>query len=101
MPRSYRNISHYKKEILELKANGATRREIGEKFGFTKEQVHNFISRYNKRKRKVAALKYVLNRKDAKIKQLEMENKLMRIFSRLLKGSENNSRVPSGIQKQR
>ncbi|WP_317855171.1 helix-turn-helix domain-containing protein [Chakrabartyella piscis] len=104
MPRSYRNISHYEKEILELKANGSTRREIGEIFGFTQEQVHNFISRYNKKQRKidagiaihkkgrpskdcaisegdkVAALKYALARKDAKIKQLEMENKLMRDF---------------------
>ncbi len=47
MPRSYRHIKEYKKEILELKGKGVTKREIGEKLGFTYEQVHNFISRNN------------------------------------------------------
>ena len=55
MPRSYRHISNYEKEILELKAQGLTRKEIGAKLGFTKEQVHNFISRYNKKQRKLKA----------------------------------------------
>ena len=104
MPRSYRNISMYEKEILELKANGKTLREIGEILGFSYEQLHNFISRYNQRQRKLAAgiaikkkgrpakdsvvteedkladLRYRLARKDARIKQLEMENELMRDF---------------------
>ncbi|MCI5515569.1 MAG: hypothetical protein SO393_06885 [Eubacterium sp.] len=44
MPRSYQHISNYEKEILELKAQELTRKEIGAKLGFTKEQVHNFIS---------------------------------------------------------
>ena len=104
MPRSYRHIKDYENEILELKSQGLTLREIGEKFGFTHEQVHNFISRYNMNQRKLAAgiplkrkgrppkgyvvtehdtvaeLKYILARKDAKIKSLEMENELMRDF---------------------
>ena len=29
MPRSYRHISNYEKEIIELKAQGLTRKEIG------------------------------------------------------------------------
>ena len=108
MPRSYRHIKEYEKEILELKAKGCTLREIGEKYGFTYEQVHNFISRYNKRQRKVEAgialrrkgrppkdyivneqdkvaeLKYILARKEAKIKALEMENELIRDFLSLI-----------------
>lgn len=40
MPKSYRHISNYEKEILELKAQGLTRKEIEAKLGFTKEQVH-------------------------------------------------------------
>ena len=104
MPRSYRNISMYEKEILELKANGKTLREIGEILGFSYEQLHNFISRHNEKQRKIAAgiaikkkgrpakdsiiteedkladLRYKLARKDARIKQLEMENELMRNF---------------------
>lgn len=98
----YRHIQRYEKEILELKEQGLTKREIGNKLGFSKEQVHNFISRHNERQRrieaglslkrkgrppkdyvvskqdKVAELKYILARKDAKIKALEMENELMR-----------------------
>ena len=104
MPREYKHIKEYEKEILELKEKGVTNREIGERFGFSYEQVHNFISRYNERQRKLAAgiairkkggpskdcvvteedkladLRYKLARKDARIKQLEMENELMRDF---------------------
>ena len=35
MPRSYRHIKKYEKEMLELKAQGLTVREIGEKFGLS------------------------------------------------------------------
>ena len=104
MARSYRHISEYEKEIMELKESGMTLREIGKKYGFTYEQVHNFISRQNARQRKLAAgiapkkkgrpakdyeiseqdkvaqLRYILARKEAKIKSLEMENELMRDF---------------------
>ena len=104
MPRSYRNISMYEQEILEMKSQGKTLREIGSQLGFSYEQVHNFISRHNEKQRKIAAgiaikkkgrpskdyvvteedkvteLRYKLARKDAKIKQLEMENELMRDF---------------------
>ena len=104
MPREYRHIQDHEKEILELKAQGLTKREIGERLGFSYKQVHNFISRYNERQRKLAAgivihkkgrpakdyvvseedklaeLRYIIDRKDAKIKQLEMENELMRDF---------------------
>ena len=104
MPREYKHIKEYEKEILELKEQGVTKREIGERFGFSYEQVHNFISRYNDRQRKLAAglairkkgrpskdsivteadkladLRYRLSRKEARIKQLEMENELMRDF---------------------
>ena len=104
MPRCYRHIKEYENEIFELKDQGYTLKEIGERFGFTREQVHNFISRHNIRQRKLAAgivlrrkgrppkdyvvreqdkvteLKYILARKEAKIKTLEMENELMRDF---------------------
>ena len=104
MSRGYRHIQEYEKEILELKERGVTNREIGERFGFSYEQVHNFISRHNERQRKlatgiaikkkgrppkdyvvseqdkIAELRYIIDRKDAKIKKLEMENELMRDF---------------------
>ena len=104
MPRSYRHIQEYEKEILELKEQGYTNREIGEKLGLSKKQIHDFITRYNEKQRKLAAgiairkkgrpskdtvveeadkladLRYKLARKEARIKQLEMENELLRDF---------------------
>ena len=104
MARSYKHIQQYEKEILELKEQGLTHRQIGERLGFTYEQVDGFFHRYNAKQRKIAAgialrkkgrppkddkyteadkineLKYIIARKDAKIKTLEMENELMRDF---------------------
>jgi transposase len=104
MPRSYRHIKEYEKEILELRAQGLTKREIGERLGFSIKQLTNFITRYNTNQRKLAAgivlkrkgrppkdyvvteqdkvteLRYILARKEGKIKSLEMENELMRDF---------------------
>ena len=104
MPRSYRHIQQYEKELLKLKEEGLTVKEIGERYGLTYEQTHEFFKRYNRKQRKLAAgvalkrkgrppknyvvseqdkvaeLKYILARKEAKIKSLEMENELMRDF---------------------
>lgn len=55
MPRGYRHIQEYEKEILELKEQGKTLREIGERLGFSRKQVHDFITRYNEQQRKIAA----------------------------------------------
>ena len=104
MPRSYRHIQQYEKELLKLKEEGLTVKAIGERYGLTYEQTHEFFKRYNRKQRKLAAgialkrkgrppkdyavseqdkvaeLKYILARKDAKIKALEMENELLRDF---------------------
>ena len=109
MARNYRHIQQYEKEILALKEQGLTHREIGEQLGFTSKQVKKFVERYRIKERKIAAgivinpkgrpckggtklppsvqqmsqlaqLQYELARKDAKIKALEMENELMRDF---------------------
>lgn len=104
MARSYEHISKYEREIMELKGQGLTLREIGEQLGFSYEQLHNFITRYNAKQRKIDAgialrakgrppkdyeitedmkineLKYIIARKDSKIKRLEMENELMKDF---------------------
>ena len=104
MARSYRHIKQYEKELIELKEKGMTVKEIGEKFGLTYEQTHGFFKRQNRKKQKIAVgeglkkkgrppkdyvvtedmkiqeLKYIIARKDSKIKSLEMENELMRDF---------------------
>lgn len=108
MARSYRHIQQYEKEMLELKAQGVSVKEIGKKFGLSYEQAHGFFKRHNRRQRKIDAgialkkkgrppksdkitstdkvneLKYIIARKDAKIKALEMENELMRDFLSLI-----------------
>ena len=104
MAREYRHIKEYEKEILELKEKGLTKREIGERLGFSKEQIKGVLKRYRRNEEKLscgiapkkrgrpskdsvvtekdtlAVLRYKLTRKEARIKQLEMENELMRDF---------------------
>lgn len=109
MPREYRNIKLYEKEILSLKAQGLTLKEIGDKLGFSRKQIDNFLTRYNIEQRKLAAgiilrpkgrprkddddlppsiqqlskvtqLQYELAMKERHIKRLKMENELMRDF---------------------
>ena len=109
MPREYRHIKQYEKEILALKEQGITHREIGERLGFSREKIKEFFSRHNRNQRKlsngiairakgrprkggsilppsvqqmskVCQLQYELARKEAMIKSLEMENELMRDF---------------------
>ena len=48
MPRSYRQISQYEKEIIELYNQVMTLIAIAEKLGFTHKQVQEFKTRYNK-----------------------------------------------------
>ena len=109
MPRSYRHIKEYEKEILELRTQGKTNREIREKFGLTKKQLEGFINRYNNNQKKLESgislktrgrprkdgkalppsiqqlskltqLQYEIASKERYIKRLEMENELMRDF---------------------
>ena len=109
MPRNYRHISEYEKEILEMRRQGKSKREICEKFGFSIKQLTDFVTRYNRKQKKLAAgisikpkgrprkdgselppsiqqlskltqLQYELAIKERHIKRLEMENELMRDF---------------------
>ena len=104
MAREYGHIEGYEKEIIQLCEEGKTLRQISEILGFSYKQMRDFKTRYNKKRRKIAAgiaikkkgrpakdsvvteedklavLRYKLARNDARIKQLEMENELMRDF---------------------
>ena len=104
MSREYRRIQEYEKEILALKEEGLTHREIGEKFGLSRTQIKEFLKRERRRQQKLKAgvplkkkgrppkdyivseqdkaaeLKYIISRKEARIKALEMENELLRDF---------------------
>ena len=109
MPREYRHIKMYEKEIFELKEQGLSQRQIAEKLGFTYQKMHNFFKRHNQKQRKLSEgeglrqpgrprkngtgvppsvqqlsklsqLQYELATKERHIKRLEMENQLMRDF---------------------
>ena len=104
MAREYGHIEGYEKQIIQLCEEGKTLRQISEILGFSYKQMRDFKTRYNKKRRKIAAgiaiktkgrpakdsvvteedklavLRYKLARKDARIKQLEMENEPMRDF---------------------
>ena len=92
IPREYRHISLYEEEILKLREKSMTHQEIADEFDFTKEQVRDFIKSYNAKQRKlntgiaihkkgspakdyvvsendkVIELRYILARKEAKIR---------------------------------
>ena len=55
MPRKYTKINQYEKEILQWKSEGITNREIARRLGMEYSQVHNWVSRYNERQRKLKA----------------------------------------------
>ncbi len=109
MPREYRHIKQYEKEILELREQGLTQRQIGERFGLSYEKIHDFFRRHNRNKRKIssgevpkrrgrprkngsvlppsiqqlsvlAQTRYELELVKRHNKQLQMENELMRDF---------------------
>jgi len=109
MPREYRYIKQYENEILQLKSEGLTHREIGERLGFEQIKIKKFLERYRINQKKLSAgitikpkgrprkdgtglppsvqqlskltqLQYELSMKERHIKRLEMENELMRDF---------------------
>ena len=109
MAREYRHLQMYEEEILELREQGLTQREIAARFGVSYEKMHDFFKRYNRKQRQLAAgieirpkgrppkdgaklppsvqqlskvsqSQYELASKERYIKHLEMENKLMRDF---------------------
>jgi len=55
MSREYRHIQEYKKEILDMRKQGITNREIGKKFGLSKEQIEQFLKRERRKEEKIVA----------------------------------------------
>ena len=91
--RKFTHVERFASEILRMREEGQTRREIAEHLGLTKEQIKNWINRYNRRKRNLAA--GILPKPKGRPKQrpldgeedykkeiarLQMENQLLRDF---------------------
>lgn len=91
--RKWTNIKALEPEIIAMREAGKTRREIAEHFGLEKEQIKNWISRYNREQARLAAglppkrrgrprkgeTKGIEEYK-YEIERLKMENKLLRDF---------------------
>ena len=88
---------HYGEKIIEkvlkMKADGLSHREIGKKYGLSKEQIRGLLKRYNKKERQRAkGLEIGLKgrprtrslsseqQRELEIKRLKAENDLLRSF---------------------
>lgn len=78
-------------QVLELKKQGYTRQMIGDELGYTKEQIKNLLFRQRKSKIGITSIPRKRGRPrkrpfsteeeyQQRIKQLEMENDLLRSF---------------------
>ena len=97
MSRKYVKIDEHGKEILELKREGKTNREIAQMLGVDKECIKNWVARFNRqqrkpdagikprpkgRPRKDAEPKDIVAEQAYEISRLKMENELLRDFMR-------------------
>ena len=79
MPRKYSHIQEHEKEILELRRQGMTLRQIGEKLGFTKLAA-GIPSRPKGRPKKTTLDPTSIDYYKAENERLKMENELLRDF---------------------
>ena len=91
--RKYTHVKELEAEILSMRESGKTRREIAEHLGLEKRQIETWITRYNRRQKKIAAgipprqkgrpRKRPLSSTEEyekEIARLQMENQLLRDF---------------------
>ena len=96
MAREYTHMEALEAEIMAMKEEGKTNREIAEHYGFKdKYVVKQFVSRYNRQQRRIEVgivprrrgrppkgYEPTEQEKDNEIKRLKMENELLRDFLR-------------------
>ena len=62
MPREYRHIKQYENELLDLRNQGQTYKEIADRMGFSKKQIEKFFERYRINQRKIKSGKAIHKR---------------------------------------
>ena len=78
-------------KVLEMKAQGYTHQKIGDELGYSRVQIKKLVERYNKKQRSPIKISIKRGRPRTcpisteegytqRIKQLEMENDLLRSF---------------------
>ena len=92
MKRAYTHIKKYDLRIIEMRQAGKTRQEIADELGLTKEQIKEWVKRYNKRvaehglhipKQRERKPRVTLAEYKYENKRLTMENELLRDFLQL------------------
>ena len=91
--RTYTHVKELENIIISMREAGMTRQEIADDLGLTKDQIKSWVTRYNRRNKKIVEgivlkpkgrpRKYPLDSKEAyerEIIRLRMENKLLRDF---------------------
>ena len=73
MKRAYTHIKKLEPEIIEMRERGKTRQEIADKLGLTKEQIKNWVRRYNMEPEVTIPKKRGRPRKKPPTRQHEME----------------------------
>ena len=97
MSRKYVKIDEHGQEILELKREGKTNREIAQKLGVDRKCIRNWVTRFNRQQQKLAAgiklrpkgrprkdtqPRDIVAEQAYEINRLKMENELLRDFMR-------------------
>ena len=92
MKRKYTRIKIFEDQIIEMREAGKTRQEIANKLGLTKEQIKEWVRRYNRRiadtgsklpKQRGRKASVTLSEYKYENKRLKMENELLRDFLQL------------------
>ena len=83
MPRKYTHIKQYEPEILQLKEEGYSYREIGEMLGFTKDEIRGLIKRRNRTLRKTETGFVPRRRGRPRVRPLTTEEELRKELERL------------------
>ena len=93
MSRKFTKIDQYEKQILSMREEGKTHREIAESLGLEKEQIKKWLRRYRIKKEKIEAgipirtrgqhrknsePKNIIAEQTYEIQRLKMENALLR-----------------------
>lgn len=83
MSRKYTHIKQYENEIFQLKEKGYSHREIGEKLGFTKEEVKDFFHRQNHNARRLEEGHIPQKKGRPRVRPLTAEEELKKEIERL------------------
>ena len=87
--RTYTKMHEFESTIIEMRKAGKTRQEIADQLGLKKEQIKQWIKRYNSRQAKMAV--GIMPKPKGRppkgekneLERLRMENKLLRDFLQL------------------